>query len=134
MNKTPEEQIASDISENDEITQLRKRIDELEAKLKQYDGAVNPLCCPVAPTGQPIPIKTERQVPVDTFNMMWDDPVEREHLRRMIVESLTLDDNFISALRIQGKTGSVDQPVRFRAAIQVLPFVGDLWEDNQATT
>lgn len=119
------------MSKTHKITQLKKRIAELEKKLnrREYIGS-NPVRCLVVEKAHPITIKTERHLSTNVCNMMRVYPEKQEHVARMLLMALAESEDFAHTARVEVKSDcDFDDTVRARAAIQVLPYYGDIWED-----
>lgn len=121
------------MSKTHKITQLKKRIAELEAKLnRREDIGSNPFRCLVVEKVQPITIKSDRLISKDMFEFSQNNAPSRENLLRSIVNNLADNEDFLRTARVEFKVPDVNpDTVRARAAIQVLPYYGDMWEDNK---
>ena len=120
------------MSKTHKITQLKKRIAELEAKLnRRYDIGSNPVRCLVVEKGHPITIKSERHLSMNSFETMRGNAEYQKSIARMLVMALAESEDFARAARVEFKSDcNFDDTVRVRAAIQVLPYYGDIWEDK----
>ena len=120
------------MSKTHKITQLKKRIAELEKKLNRREDVVggNPVRCLIVDKVRPITIKTERHLSTNVCNMMRVYPEKQEHVARMLLMELAESEDFARTARVEFKSYcDFDDTVRARAAIQVLPYYGDIWED-----
>lgn len=119
------------MSKTHKITQLKKRISELEAKLnRREDIGSTPVRCMVVERAHPIEIKTERLISKDLFEFSRNNAASQASLLRSLLYTLADNEDFIRTVRVEFKTPEVNpDTVRCRAAIQVLPYYGDIWED-----
>lgn len=115
------------MSKTHKITQLKKRIAELEGRLN------NPPLLKVYKTDAPVTtVKAERHITQFEFDHFWHDP----KFRQSVITSLLLDmaedpalmANAMVRLRMPDDYLS---PVFVRMAFNVMPFHGDIWEDNE---
>ena len=121
------------MSKTHKITQLKKRIAELEKKPnRREDIGSNPVRCLVVEKEQPIVIKTERHLSLNSHEHYLNNASYQESIGRMLVLDLADVPEFAHIARTAVKVDDNDPDlVRIRAAIQVLPYFGDMWEDNK---
>lgn len=119
------------MSKTHKITQLKKRIAELEKKLNRYEGKGSiPIRCLVVEKVHPTVIKSERHLSMNSFETMRGNAEYQKSIARMLVMALAENEDFLRTARVEFTHDDVDlETVRARAAIQVLPYYGDMWED-----
>lgn len=119
------------MSKTHKITQLKKRIAELEKKLnRREDIGSNPVRCLVVEKGQPITIKADRLISSGMYKFSRTNAASRESLMFALIKNLADNEDFLRTARVEFMADDVDpETVRARAAIQVMPYYGDIWED-----
>lgn len=119
------------MSKTHKITQLKKRIAELEAKLnRREDIGSNPVRCLIVEKGHPILIKSDRLISSGMYKFSRTNAASRESLMFALIKNLADNEDFLRTTRVEFKASDVNPDiVRARAAIQVLPYYGDMWED-----
>lgn len=115
------------MSKTHKITQLKKRIAELEGRLN------NQPLLKVYKTDAPFTtVKVERHIPQFEFDYFWHDPKFRQHVITSLLQDMSEDPVFRANATVQFRSpDDYFNYVRVRMAVNVTPFRGDIWEDNE---
>lgn len=117
------------MSKTHKITQLKKRIAELERRKNRIENPlVNPLRIDTYPC-RVTPLVVEHQVRFEEYQHFSSQREYQEHLSREIAKSFVDSDTFKIYIKTEVMTPQEPYfPVVIRAAVMVAPFEGDLWE------
>lgn len=119
------------MSKTHKITKLKKRIAQLEKQLNRREILANSFKTERVTAHT---VKVERLLLHSDFIRYRDQPEYKQHVIEVLMRDIIKDPTFCRCVRIEGLDNhSVMDPylpeIKVRAAIMVLPFTGNIWED-----